>query len=138
MRQQLSDAQYKAIRPHLPVQRGNVVISNRVFLEALLRVLRTGMQWRELEERRYGKWSTIYKKANRWAKSGVLSDVFLQLQRQGIIKVGILSLDSTSIKVHQDGTGAAKKTDHKPLASAKEVVTPSFMWSPQMLTRLSA
>ena len=52
-------------------------------------------------------------------KSGVLDRVFEQLQRKGIVKVTIevASLDSTSVKVHPDGTGAAKKTDHSPSAS---------------------
>lgn len=132
----LTDSQYEAILPHLPVQRGNVAITNRLFLEALLTVIKTGMQWRELDEDRFGKWNSVYRRANRWAKSGILQNVFLELQRKGIITVGILSLDSTSIKVHQDGTGALKKTDHRISAKAVVAEPPKFMWSPQMLVRL--
>lgn len=132
----LTDSQFEAIRPYLPVQRGNVSMPNRLFLEALLKVLKTGMQWRELDEERYGKWNSVYRRANRWAKKGILSQVFIQLQREGIIRVGVLSLDSTSIKVHQDGTGALKKTGRKALGSAGEEGTPRFIWSPQMLERL--
>ena len=56
-------------------------------------------------------WHTIYTRMNRWAKNGVLDRVFEQLQRKGIVKVNIkvASMDSTSVKVHPDGTGAAKK-----------------------------
>lgn len=133
----LSESQYEAIKKYLPIQRGNVAIDNRQFLEAILLVIKTGMQWRELDEKRFGKWSSIYKRANRWAKKGILNDVFIQLQKQGIISVGILSLDSTSVKVHQDGTGALKKTDHKVSAEAEEEIQPKFIWSPQMLVRLS-
>ena len=132
----LSDSQYEAIQAHLPTQRGNVAIDNRRFLEAVLLVVKTGMQWRELDEKRFGKWNSIYKRANRWAKKGILTDVFLRLQKEGIITVGILSLDSTSIKVHQDGTGALKKTGRKALEKAAEGEPPKFMWSPQMLVRL--
>lgn len=132
----LSDQHYEAIAPYLPVQRGNVAINNRVFLEALLTVVKTGMQWRELDEKRFGKWNSIYRRANRWAKNGILQGVFLELQRKGIITVGILSLDSTSIKVHQDGTGALKKTGRRVSGKAAGGEPPKFMWSPQMLVRL--
>ena len=132
----LTDTQYEAIASYLPVQRGNVAIDNRLFLEALLTVIRTGMQWRELDEKRFGKWNSIYRRANRWAKSGILQGVFLELQRKGIITVGILSLDSTSIKVHQDGTGALKKTARSASEKAEGAEPPKFMWSPQMLVRL--
>lgn len=39
----------------------------------------------------------------------------LQLEQIVRIKIEAFSLDSTSVKVHPDGTGAFKKTDHKPL-----------------------
>ena len=132
----LSDQQYEAIASYLPVQRGNVAINNHLFLEALLTVVKTGMQWRELDEKRFGKWNSVYKRANRWAKNGILQGVFLELQRKGIITVGILSLDSTSIKVHQDGTGALKKTARRASGKAEGEEPPKFMWSPQMLVRL--
>ena len=47
---------------------------------------------------------------NRWAKRGVLQKIFEQLQQQQIIRIKIeaVSMDSTSIKVHPDGTGALK------------------------------
>ncbi len=48
---------------------------------------------------------------NRWAKNGVLDRVFEQLQTEQIVRIKIeaFPLDSTSIKVHPDGTGALKK-----------------------------
>ena len=33
------------------------------------------------------------------------------------IRIEAVSLDSTTVKVHPDGTGALKKTDRKPSAS---------------------
>jgi hypothetical protein len=48
---------------------------------------------------------------NRWAKNGVLDRVLEQLQLEQIVRINIeaFSLDSTSVKVHPDGTGALKK-----------------------------
>ena len=63
--------------------------------------------------------------------------MFEALQREQIvrIKVEAVSLDSTSIKVHPDGTGALKKTVHKPSASPVADGTPRFIWLPRMLER---
>jgi hypothetical protein len=49
---------------------------------------------------------------NRWAKNGVLDRVFEQLQWEQIVRIRIeaFSLDSTSVKIHPDGTGALKTT----------------------------
>lgn len=48
---------------------------------------------------------------SRWAKSGVLDKAFEQLQRAQVVQIKIeaVSLDSTSVNVHPDGTGARKK-----------------------------
>jgi hypothetical protein len=75
---------------------------------------------------------------NRWAKSGVLDRVFEKLQTEQIVRIKIeaFSLDSTSIKVHPDGTGALKKTDLKPSANPAVDGTPRFIWLPRMLERL--
>ena len=54
---------------------------------------------------------------SRWAKAGVLDAV---------------SLDSTIMKVHPDGTGAPKKTDPKPLARAGAGGAPNFIWLPRV------
>ena len=64
--------------------------------------------------------------------------VFEKLQAEQIVRIKIeaFALDSTSIKVHPDGTGALKKTDHRPSASRAADGTPRFIWLPRMLERL--
>ncbi|SBV50872.1 transposase [Xanthomonas bromi] len=76
---------------------------------------------------------------NRWAKAGVLDRMFAELQKSQIVRIKIeaVSLDSTSIKVHPDGTGALKKTAHKPSVSRAVDGTPRFIWLPQMLEQPS-
>jgi transposase len=57
--------------------------------------------------KRFGRWHTIYVRMNRWAKNGVLDRVFEQQLEQIVrIRIEAFSLDSTSVKVHPDGTGA--------------------------------
>ena len=103
-------------------------------LSAILYIVEHGCKWRGLPEH-FGKWHTIYMRMNRWAKNGVLERVFAALQQQQIIRVRVeaVSLDSTVVQVHPDGTGARKKTDRKPSASPGAAGRPSFIWLPRML-----
>src|SRR5664279_6520025 len=122
-------------RPY-SAQRGNVKLPNPQLLNALLYVAEHGCKWRGLPKR-FGKWHTIYTRMNRWSKNGVLDQVFEQLPREQIVRIRIeaVSLDSTTVKVHPDGTGALKKTDRKPSASRAADGLPRFIWLPQMRER---
>ena len=134
---EITEAQYTQIKHCLPTQRGNVSMLNLNLLNAVLYVAEHGCKWRGLPER-FGNWHTIYTRMNRWAKNGVLDRVFAELQRNQIlrIKLDVMSLDSTHIKVHPDGTGALKKTAPKPLEDPVADGPPKFIWLPQMLERL--
>lgn len=107
----MTSAQYKIIEKFLPVQRGNVKLPNLQVLNAILYVTEHGCKWRGLPKR-FGNWHSIYTRANRWAKQGVLENVFAALQENDVINIQVdhVSLDSTAVKVHPDGTGALKKT----------------------------
>ena len=76
----------------------------------------------------------IYVRVNRWAKKGVLQAAFLRLQQLRIIqiKVNVVSLDSTCIKVHPDGMGALKKTALSPSGEQEADGIPNFIWSPHL------
>jgi transposase len=133
---EITEEQYERIKDALPVQRGNVRLSNLRVLNAVLYVAEQGCKWRGLPKR-FGRWHTIYTRMNRWSKNGVLDQVFEKLQSEQIVRIKIeaFALDSTSIKVHPDGTGALKKTDLKPSASRVADGTPRFIWLPRMLER---
>ena len=131
---ELTQDQYERVAPLLPVQRGNVRIPNLQVLNAILYVAEHGCKWRGLPPR-FGRWHTIYTRMNRWAKSGVLDRVFEYLQREQIVRVRLeaVSMDSTIVKVHPDGTGALKKTDLNPSAGPEADGPPRFIWLPRML-----
>jgi len=105
-------------------------------LNAVLYVAEQGCKWRGLPKR-FGRWHTVYMRMSRWSKAGVLDRVFEKLQVEQIVRIKLeaVSLDSTSIKVHPDGTGALKKTDLKPSARAAADGTPRCIWLPRMLER---
>ena len=135
---ELTEAQYQRIAPYLPVQRGNVRLSNRQLLNAILYVAEHGCKWRRLPAR-FGNWHTIYTRMNRWSKNGVLDRVFEQLQREQIVRIKLeaVSMDSTIVKVHPDGTGAPKKPVPDPSANPAAGGAPRFIWLPRMLERPS-
>ena len=128
--------QFARIEHCLPKQRGNVSMSNLNVLNAILYVAEHGCKWRGLPKR-FGNWHTIYTRMNRWSKLGVLDRVFEQLQQSQVVRIRIeaVSLDSTIVKVHPDGTGALKKTVRRPSASLAADGPPRFIWLPRMLER---
>lgn len=107
---EISAEQFTLIEDCLPKQRGNVSMTNLQVVNAVLYVAEHGCKWRGLPKR-FGNWHTVYTRMRRWQKAGVLDKVFEALQREQAVRIRIeaVSLDSTSIKVHPDGTGALKK-----------------------------
>jgi hypothetical protein len=67
----------------------------------------------------------------------VLDRLFEKLQREQVVRIKLeaVSLDSTIVKVHPDGTGAVKKTDPSRSASRAVEGPPRFIWWPRMLER---
>ncbi|EPO7744619.1 IS5 family transposase, partial [Pseudomonas aeruginosa] len=117
---EITPEQYALIEDCLPRQRGNVSLSNLDVLNAILYVAEHGCKWRGLPKR-FGNWHTIYTRMNRWTKAGVLDRVFEQLQANQIVRVKLeaVSLDSTSVKVHPDGTGAPKKNGPQAIGKSR-------------------
>ena len=108
-------------------------MDNLQVLNAMLYMAENGNKWRRLPES-FGNWHTIYTRLRRWAKAGVLDRVFEELQRQQVLqmRIELVSLDSTSVKVYPDASGALKKTAPSPSASPEEDGTPRFFWLPRM------
>ena len=117
---EITEDQYARLKDSLPVQRGNVRLTNLQVLNAILYVAEQGCKWRGLPKR-FGRWHTIYMRMSRWAKNGVLDRVFEQLQLEQIVRIRIeaFSIDSTSVKVHPDGTGALKKNGPQAIGKSR-------------------
>ena len=64
---EITEEQYARIKGSLPVQRGNVSLTNLQVLNAILYVAEQGCKWRGLPKR-FGRWHTIYMRMSRWAK----------------------------------------------------------------------
>ena len=135
---EITKEQYDLIEKYLPRQRGNVSMSNLQLINAILYVTENGCKWRALPES-YGNWHTIYVRMNRWSKNGVLQRVFEALQVENIIRIKVeaVCLDSTTVKVHPNETGALKKVGDRPSDDQEADSPRRFIWSPQLTDRLS-
>ena len=102
----LSDAQWERIAPLLPGKRGDPGRSgadNRLFVEAVLWVVRTGAPWRDLHEQ-FGHWNSVFRRFRRWALKGVFEVVSQHLSGDPDFEYAII--DGTIVRVHQHATGA--------------------------------
>jgi transposase len=100
-RYELTAMQWERIAPLLPGKAGDPgrsAADNRLFVDGVLWVLRSGAHWRDLPER-YGKWKSLHKRFSRWAKAGVWEKVFEALITDP--KNDYLMLDTTLVRAHQ-------------------------------------
>jgi transposase len=110
-RYELSEAQWRRIATLLPGKAGDPGRSgadNRLFVNGVLWVLRSGAHWHDLPER-YGKWKTLHKRFSRWSKAKVWERVFADLTKDRDNQY--LMLDSTLVRAHQQaatGKGGTK------------------------------
>jgi len=107
-RHEITDEQWDAIRDFLPGKEGDsgaTAKDNRLFVNAVMWIAKTGAPWRDLPER-FGEWNSVFQRFNRWCKTcktGVLQMVLKKLHDPDL---GDLLLDSTVIRAHQHAAGA--------------------------------
>src|SRR5271166_5111176 len=106
-RHAIRDEDWERIKDLLPGregQRGVTAKDNRMFIDAVLWIAKTGAPWRDLPER-FGKWNSVWKRFDRWARKGVWKQVFAAL---GDPDLEWLILDSPVIRAHPHAAGAKK------------------------------
>lgn len=111
-RHSLTDAQWNRIKALLPGKAGDpgrTAVDNRLFVDAVLFVAKTGIPWRDLPER-FGKWNSVWRRFSRWCRLAVWQNLAEQL---GDPDLEELQLDSTSIKVHIAAVGGRRQPKEK-------------------------
>ena len=109
MRKMLRNDQWERIEHLLPGKasdRGVTAKDNRLFVEAVLWIARTGSPWRDLPPQ-LGDWHNVYTRFSRWGKSGVWQRVIDAVSTDADLQA--LLLDSTIVRAHQHAAGAQKK-----------------------------
>jgi transposase len=113
----LRDDQWERIAPLLPGKEGDPGRSgedNRLFVEAVLWIARTGSPWRDLPDA-FGNWNSVWRRFRRWALKGVFDRVFNSLSDDPDFEYVII--DGTIVRVHQHGTGAKGGLKIRPSAA---------------------
>ncbi len=106
-RYEITDQQWERILHLLPGKVGHVgrsAADNRLFINAVLWIARSGAPWRDLPER-FGPWNSVYQRFRRWAKAAVWKTVFEELQEPDL---DWLMIDSTTVRAHQHSAGQKK------------------------------
>ena len=105
-RHDISDYIWNKLAPHLPGKAedsGCTAKDNRLFLNAVLWILRTGSPWRDLPPD-FGNWNSVNRRFCRWRDKGVwekLLEIFIEEP-----DFEWLMIDASHCKVHPHASGA--------------------------------
>jgi transposase len=132
-RHAIADEHWERIEDFLPGRAGDPGVTakdNRLFVDAVLWIGKTGAPWRDIPER-FGKWNSVWKRFDRWSAKGVWARVFEVMKDPDL---EWLILDSTVIRAHQHAAGAVKKGaptrpwDARGAGSEPSCISPSTVW----------
>lgn len=105
VRLSLRDDQWDRMALHLPGKAGDPGRSgtdNRLFVEAVLWLARTGSPWRDLPGV-FGKANSVFVRFSRWSKSGVWDRLFAAMCDAPDFEY--IMIDSTIVRAHQHASG---------------------------------
>ena len=106
IRHRLSDGQWvrasSSLLPGKPGDPGRSGDNNRLFVDAVIWMARTGCPWRDLPPF-FGKWNSVWKRFRRWAKAGIWERILAALADDPDFESIII--DGTVIRAHQHAAG---------------------------------
>ena len=82
--------------------RGSSGRDNRMFVEAVLWVVRTGSPWRDLPDV-FGSWNSAFRRFSRWSRKAVWWRIFAAMSDDEDFEY--LIVDSTIVRAHQQFGG---------------------------------
>jgi transposase len=108
-RYELTPQQWERVKDLLPPEssgkRGRPRKDNKTMLNGMLWIVRSGAQWRCLPEC-YGPWQSVYSRYRLWLELGIFETIFKALGADADMEN--LSIDSTSVRVHESANGLKK------------------------------
>ena len=125
-RHDISDKAWSLLEPHLPGQPGQwggIARDNRLFVNAVFWILRTGAPWRDLPPE-YGKWGTVHQRFNRWRTNGTWERILEVLIDEPDYEW--LMIDASHIKVHPHAAGA--QGGNQDMGRSKGGSTAKYIW----------
>lgn len=116
-RRTLTDPQWDRIEGLVPGKagdRGTTGRDNRLFIDAVLWIVRTGAPWRDLPPA-FGNWNSTWRRFDRWADAGVWDRLFEALADDPDFEYVII--DATIVRAHQHAAGAKGGLKFRPSAA---------------------
>ena len=113
----VSDAVWEKVAPLLPGKASDSGVTakdNRLFLEAVLWRVRTGLPWRDLPEG-FGKRNSVFQRFRRWVKGGAFERVFGCVSDEPDFEYALI--DGTIVTAHQKASGAKGGPGIRPSAA---------------------
>ena len=124
-RHELSEQEWKKIQNLLCRGAGRPPkISDRLFLNAVLWKVKTGVPWRDLPTR-FGSWKTIYSRFRRWAIAGRFKAIFEAIQVE--VDDNWNSIDGSYIRAHQHCAGGKGGPNDKLLDFLEAEIPQKFI-----------
>ena len=125
-RHDITDQVWALLEPHLPGREGRwggVAKDNRLFINAVFWILRTGAPWRDLPPT-YGGWKNTQRRFCRWRDKGLWESLLAEL----IVEPDYewLMIDASHIKVHPHAAGA--RGGNQGMSLTKGGSTPRYIW----------
>src|SRR3954454_22449621 len=120
----VGDAVWEKIAPLLPGKPsdpGATAKDNRLFLEAVLWRVRTGVPWRNLPSD-FGNWNSVFQRFRRWVKGGVVERVFACLSDEPGFDYALV--DAATVTAHQSVSGAKARPGPRPSAARAAALRP--------------
>ena len=120
----LTDEQWSKMEPFClgkPGDPGRTGGDNRLFVEAVLWIVRTGSPWRDLPPG-FGKWNSVYKRFRDWVKAGVFRRMLEAVAADPDLEYAMV--DATIVKVHRHGQGAKGGLRARRLAAPRAAGPP--------------
>jgi transposase len=113
----VTDEVWDRLAPLLPGKagdRGATGRDNRLFVEAVLWRVRTGLPWRDLPTA-FGNWNSVFRRFRRWAKAGVFERVLKEMRGTPDFEYALI--DGTIVQAHQKAAGARGGLRLRPSAA---------------------
>jgi len=123
----LTDAHWARMEPHClgkltdPGRNGS---NYRLFLEAVLWIVRTGNPWRDLPAM-FGNWNTAFRRFRDWREADVFKRIFDAVSEEPDMEYAMA--DAAIVKVHRHGQGAKGGTESQAIGRTKGGMTTKIL-----------
>ena len=125
-RHDISDIAWNIIEPHLPGRKGmwgREAKDNRLFINAVFWILRTGAPWRDLPPD-YGDWKNTHRRFCRWRDKNIWENLLEHIIADPDFEW--LMIDASHMKVHQHASGA--RGGNQDMGRTKGGSTQNYIW----------